>query len=32
VVIGAFHDEQVGAIPHLPEQEQPLTIMPAGKK
>ncbi len=32
VVIGAFHDEQVRAILHLPDREQPLTIMPMGKR
>ena len=32
VVIGAFPDEQVRAILHLPEQERPLIIMPIGKK
>ena len=32
VVIGAFQDEQVRAVLHLPEQEQPLCLMPVGKK
>jgi nitroreductase len=32
VVIGAFQDEQVRAVLHLPEQEQPLYLMPVGKK
>ena len=32
VVIGAFPDEQVRAVLHLPEQERPLIIMPIGKK
>lgn len=32
VVIGAFRDEQVRAVLHLPEREWPLTIMPLGKR
>ena len=32
VVIGAFHDDQVREILSLPQQEQPLYIMPAGRK
>lgn len=32
VVIGAFHDEQVRAVLHLPGQVQPLYLMPVGKK
>ncbi len=32
VVIGAFQDEQVRAFLHLPEREQPLYIMPVGKR
>ena len=32
VVIGAFHDEQVRAVLHLPGQVQPLYLMPMGKK
>lgn len=32
VVIGAFRDEQVRAVLHLSEHEQPLSIMPVGKK
>ncbi len=32
VVIGAFQDEQVRALLTLPEEEQPLSIMPIGKK
>ena len=31
VVIGAFHDEQVREILSLPQQEQPLYIMPVGR-
>lgn len=32
VVIGAFHDEEVRTVLHLRGQEQPLYIMPVGKK
>lgn len=32
VVIGAFHDEEMRAVLHLRGQEQPLYIMPVGKK
>ena len=32
VVIGAFHDDQVREILSLPQPEQPLYIMPVGKK
>ena len=32
VVIGAFHDEEVRAVLHLRGQEQPLYLMPIGKK
>ena len=32
VVIGAFHDEEVRAVLHLPGQVQPLYLMPVGKK
>ena len=32
VVIGAFHDDQVMEILSLPQQEQPLYIMPVGRK
>ncbi len=32
VVIGAFHDEEVRAVLHLPLQVQPLYLMPVGKK
>lgn len=32
VVIGAFHDEEVRTVLRLPEGEQPLYIMPVGKK
>ena len=32
VVIGAFHDEQVRAVLHLPGKVQPLYLMPMGKK
>lgn len=32
VVMGAFHDDQVKRIMGLPEREQPLCIMPVGKK
>ena len=32
VVIGAFHDDQVREILSLPQQEQPLYIMPVGRK
>jgi nitroreductase len=32
VVIGAFHDEQVRAVLHHPDREQPLIIMPVGKR
>ncbi len=32
VVIGAFRDDQVRAVLKLPEREQPLYIMPVGKK
>jgi SagB-type dehydrogenase family enzyme len=32
VVIGAFQDERVRAVLHLSEQEQPLYLMPVGKK
>lgn len=32
VVIGAFHDEQVRTVLHLPGQVQPLSIMPVGRQ
>jgi len=32
VVIGAFHDEEVKAVLHLRGQEEPLYLMPVGKK
>ncbi len=32
VVIGAFRDEQVSSILHLPDREQPLYIMPVGRR
>jgi SagB-type dehydrogenase family enzyme len=32
VVIGAFNDDEVKAVLHLREREQPLYIMPVGKK
>ncbi|HEX75977.1 MAG TPA: SagB/ThcOx family dehydrogenase [Dehalococcoidia bacterium] len=32
VTIGAFHDEQVTKLINLPENEQPLYIIPAGRK
>lgn len=32
VVIGAFHDNQVQKVLHLPAAEQPLYIMPLGKR
>ncbi len=32
VVIGAFHDEDVRTVLHLPGQVQPLYLMPMGKK
>lgn len=32
VVIGALHDDQVREMLSLPQQEQPLCIMPAGRK
>ncbi len=32
VVVGAFDDEQVRTVLHLPEGEQPLAIMPLGRR
>jgi SagB-type dehydrogenase family enzyme len=32
VVVGAFHDDQVKEILNLPEEEEPLYIMPVGRK
>lgn len=32
VVIGAFYDEQVKKVLHLPKDEQPICIMPIGRK
>ena len=32
VVIGAFHDDQVSKVLNLPKQEQPLYIIPVGRK
>jgi SagB-type dehydrogenase family enzyme len=32
VVIGAFHEDEVRTVLHLPGQEQPLYLMPVGKK
>ncbi len=32
VVVGAFHDEQVGSVLHLPREEHPLSLIPVGKK
>jgi SagB-type dehydrogenase family enzyme len=32
VVIGAFYDEEVKEVLNMPEDEQPLLILPVGKK
>jgi SagB-type dehydrogenase family enzyme len=32
VTVGAFYDDQVSRILNLPEKEQPLYIIPIGKK
>lgn len=32
VTVGAFYDEQVKEVLNLPEDEQPLYIIPVGKK
>ena len=32
VVIGAFYDDQVKEVLNLPEDEEPLYIMPVGRK
>ncbi len=32
VVVGAFHDDQVGTIMHLPKGEAPLSLLPIGKR
>jgi nitroreductase len=32
VTVGAFDDEQVAAVLNLPEDEQPLYIIPVGRK
>jgi nitroreductase len=32
VTVGAFHDEQVKEVLNLPEDEQPLYILPVRKK
>jgi len=32
VTVGAFHDEQVAELLNLPRDEQPLYIIPVGRK
>lgn len=32
VVVGAFHDAEVSKVLHLPENEEPLLLMPIGRK
>ncbi|MDW8111646.1 MAG: nitroreductase family protein, partial [Candidatus Bipolaricaulota bacterium] len=32
VVVGAFQDDRVKKILHMPEKEQPLYILPVGRK